>query len=839
MPRMITIIRGIKMQQEFPVASKIVQEHLDFLDKKADQFAFASYTEKGREDKSSVSARMTGTLDQHLADMQRYQNQYAALYVSVNAMEGGYTKDHISRVRALFIDLDDPSATLDDVKACPLPVHRIVESSPGKHQCYWLVDGLTREEAEGFTRWLVRRFSADKGVWDTARVLRLPGTWHLKAEPFQVRVAYTAKKLKPYTIKDIDKAGVQWAPEASAATITDYTPPAGIDVDRLVTMVNGGDEQCLELWEAEKASFNGGGLDGSRYHMAIASMIKKCRLPIEVYDVYLRAWVAKNPAGDRQNKVNRPGYIAMTWAKNTMGVALRPGENWEGWRKRRESVMALFDPEQIADDGEPDIDGIEEFLTGCSDDALAIRAANAFKGNMRFTPQFGTWHLWDGVKWTQDKTNRARDALRAFLRDEAGRAEEYGRELTDAAKGEEGDQAKEHKKLSGKMRTLASRLRKNATCKDVMSFLVTEYREGAEIVAPPDQWDRHDHLLATASGVVDLTNGDMMDDGRRFYCSRSTLVEPAAKGTKPKRWLKFLGEIFDDKETIDFMHRFFGYALTGYVREDCFVFGYGDGRNGKGVLTNTIAEIMGDYAKTVDADMFTLAGVGQHKSGLAALNGVRFALSSEIPDGAAWNLQRIKSLTGGDVIEANFMRQNKFEFKPKLSLMICANDKPVLKSVDNSIRARFRFVQFPKSFMGHEDTGLKDVLREEYPAILRWLIDGAIKYLKDGLPYPKKIKQDTDDYLDGADILKNWFDEVKWPTDEDQPKVEEGWFTAADLMANYASYCRSSITKPVGKHAFLNFLRSKGYEQERKSFKYRYRGLVLVWGPFNNQISKR
>jgi putative DNA primase/helicase len=553
----------------------------------------------------------------------------------------------------------------------------------------------------------------------------------------------------------------------------------------------------------------------------------------------VRAWVAKHPHGDRQNKIQRPGYISMTWAKNTMGVALRPGETWEGWRKRRETVMALFDKGEVADDGEPDIDGLEQFMTGCSDDALALRAADAFRGNMRFTPQFGKWHLWDGVKWTEDKTSRAKDAVRAFLRAEAGVADDYSRELSDAAKGQEKPHADELKKLGGKMKTLANRLRKTKTLTDVISMLILEHREGAEVVISSDEWDKHDHLLATAGGVVDLTTGKMMADGRRFYCSKVTMTEPAPEGTIPKKWLKFLNQIFDDLETIEFMHRFFGYALTGLTREECFVFGYGNGRNGKGVMVNTVAKVMGNYAKTIDADMFTLAGASQHKSALAALQGVRFAISSEIPDGAAWNLQRIKNLTGSDTIEANLMRRDKFEFEPKLTLMICANDKPTIKNVDNAIRARFRFVQFPHSFLGRENLHLKDDLREEHPAILRWLIDGAVKYLKSGLTYPEGIKKATDDYLDEADVLKNWFEEVQWPSDVEEPRVEEGWFTSGDLLNHYANYCRSLTSKTVGKYAFLSYLRGKGLEQERKTFKYRYTGQVKVWGPFRDIITKR
>jgi hypothetical protein len=58
----------------------------------------------------------------------------------------------------------------------------IIESSPGKYQVLWRVEGFPQDQAEVVTRGLAHHFGADQSVWDAARVLRLPGFRNCKPE---------------------------------------------------------------------------------------------------------------------------------------------------------------------------------------------------------------------------------------------------------------------------------------------------------------------------------------------------------------------------------------------------------------------------------------------------------------------------------------------------------------------------------------------------------------------------------------------------------------------------------------------------------------------------------
>ncbi len=84
---------------------------------------------------------------------------------------------------------------------------------------------------------------------------------------------------------------------------------------------------------------------------------------------------------------------------------------------------------------------------------------------------------------------------------------------------------------------------------------------------------------------------------REDMITQITSVTPSPT-EKPALFLEFLARIFDDdKEVIGFIHRLFGYALTGQVSEHKLFFFHGSERNGKSVLINVLLKIMGDYAR--------------------------------------------------------------------------------------------------------------------------------------------------------------------------------------------------------------------------------------------------
>jgi putative DNA primase/helicase len=94
--------------------------------------------------------------------------------------------------------------------------------------------------------------------------------------------------------------------------------------------------------------------------------------------------------------------------------------------------------------------------------------------------------------------------------------------------------------------------------------------------------------------------------------------------------------------------------------------------------------------------------------------------------GRKWDETKIKALTGGDKITARFMRQDYFDYEPTFKLFVAGNHKPRLGGVDEAMRRRLLLVPFLVQIPPAErDPHLARKLEPEWPAILRWCIDGC------------------------------------------------------------------------------------------------------------------
>lgn len=109
----------------------------------------------------------------------------AGIFCTVNVTDGrGRRAENIVRIRAVWQEDDG------DGKPLPVDAHIVVESSPGKAHRYVLTDALAPAEFAAVMRQMVTNFGSDPSAVDTARVLRIPGLYHLKdrARPHLVRM---------------------------------------------------------------------------------------------------------------------------------------------------------------------------------------------------------------------------------------------------------------------------------------------------------------------------------------------------------------------------------------------------------------------------------------------------------------------------------------------------------------------------------------------------------------------------------------------------------------------------------------------------------------------------
>ncbi len=106
-------------------------------------------------------------------------------FVAIQALDGnGRHLENVAFIRTHVVDLDDLATVQQSYQAAcnwqPLPSFG-VNSSPGKYHVYWpAVPYQDNARYQLIQRKLVAVFGGDPKVIDAARVMRLPGTYHLK-----------------------------------------------------------------------------------------------------------------------------------------------------------------------------------------------------------------------------------------------------------------------------------------------------------------------------------------------------------------------------------------------------------------------------------------------------------------------------------------------------------------------------------------------------------------------------------------------------------------------------------------------------------------------------------
>jgi putative DNA primase/helicase len=437
------------------------------------------------------------------------------------------------------------------------------------------------------------------------------------------------------------------------------------------------------------------------------------------------------------------------------------------------------------------LEHIERRNRPLTEDEVALEFAELHSEDLRFCHDRGTWFRWDGSIWRVDRTQLAYHYAR----------------------------------------TLTRRLAQGADARTMIVAGRAAFAGGVERLARADPvfartadvWDADPWLAGCPGGVLNLRTGLVERADPAQGITKSLAIAPADQVDCP-RWRAFLDETFGrDADLIRFVQQWLGYCLTGDVTEHALVFGYGGGGNGKSVLLNTISRIMGDYAMPAAMDTFIASRGDRHPTELAMLAGVRFVTASETEEGRAWAESKIKQLTGGDPIQARFMRQDFFSFQPTFKLLIVGNHCPELHSADDAMRRRVNIVPFDHK-PERPDHDLESKLVAEWPAILRWMIDGCLDWQVHRLVRPNSVIAATTTYFNDQDLIGQWLDEDC----DAEPGNTHKWDTSSALFKSWSAYAERSGERPGNTKSFAEAMRGRGFELHKGGKGARqYRGVQL------------
>lgn len=195
------IINDLKSgKQDFKVDLKMAERFLTLLSEDVeDVFSFQTFDDK--KEGLTHPKVLHGSFEKHRDELLRLNRLGAGIFVTVNQTDGkGRSAENITKVRAIFVDLD--GSPLQPVLDGPLPPHIIIESSPGRYHAYWITEGMDLAHFTPIQKNLCKRFNGDPVVCDLARVMRLPGFFHQKGNPFFTKIIEESGE-QPFSLEKI------------------------------------------------------------------------------------------------------------------------------------------------------------------------------------------------------------------------------------------------------------------------------------------------------------------------------------------------------------------------------------------------------------------------------------------------------------------------------------------------------------------------------------------------------------------------------------------------------------------------------------------------------------
>lgn len=317
-----------------------------------------------------------------------------------------------------------------------------------------------------------------------------------------------------------------------------------------------------------------------------------------------------------------------------------------------------------------------------------------------------------------------------------------------------------------------------------------------------------DHLN-TPSGVVDLRTGELLPHSSEFRFTKITGA-PYDPDAASADWDAALLALPEDVR--GYFQLRLGQALTGHTPpDDKLIIAQGAGENGKSITFDAVRSAVGGFAGLIP-ERILMANPGDHPTELTMLRGLRLAVLEELPEGARFNIKRLKDTVGTSTMTARKIAKDNITWESTHSLFVTTNYRPRINETDNGTWRRLELLRFPYTFRRpgrrlrattdkRGDLHLRERLRQEpQPAVLAWIVAGAVAwYDRDRtMPMPpKRVARDTLDWRKETDHILGFLSEKL-------VFAPERFVLASDLYSRFSTWLESAGHKEWSAQTFVS-----------------------------------
>lgn len=299
-------------------------------------------------------------------------------------------------------------------------------------------------------------------------------------------------------------------------------------------------------------------------------------------------------------------------------------------------------------------------------------------------------------------------------------------------------------------------------------------------------------VFAVQNGVLDLETLKFRDGAPEDFCSLAAGCDYNPNlGWDDQNVMavqELLGKVHVDPELRDCYLQSYACCLEGgNVNKVCMVHNGDDGSNAKTTMANFMADVFGDYAQPLNAEVLVAQrgrnGSSGPKPELVRLRGVRLAQTPELGKNEPINLGMFKTLTSVDMM---FLR-NLFDgdgenIRPTHTLHVQLNELPPVHHSDQAFWDRVMVLPYESFFVQRKhaklykvskstkrqyamkrfkaDETLSSKMEHMVPAMLWILFERYKTYKIDGFVVPDKVRVASEKYRAENDMYQQFFSDT-------------------------------------------------------------------------------
>lgn len=457
--------------------------------------------------------------------------------------------------------------------------------------------------------------------------------------------------------------------------------------------------------------------------------------------------------------------------------------------KRAEHRTAAF-----LDASKPSVfDGV-----GINDRELSHVFAELYRDRLRYVNEAKGWYAYDGIRWLPN-TKGGNGKADMYIKDFVKQLQAWAVSIPDD------DKRDKAMKAAAKYNRHRDRVGLLEDCKGELSESLTAF-------------DKDTNLFNVLNGTLELRPFKM-----REHRAEDLITKVAGcsydEGANAAEWESFLKRTFAGVEDLKlFLQARLALALAGDTGLECFYILYGEPRTGKSTFTETIKEVMGEYAHTTQPATFAKSQrKGEQASpDYADLFGKRFVVCPEPNEDMTLSADFLKQATGNDSITARQLQGLQFTFRPCFLLGFNTNYLPQTNDRTLFTSGRVVVVPFPNVVPeGERDPQLKKRLfaEETKSAVLNWLLRGLQVQDTFAPPLPTRCKNEVAKYASDSDRLGLFIEEHC-----ELPQNNEGGFVQGgkELHDRYKDWCAENGFYPLNSTKFYNQLQRRGFEYKKR-----------------------